>query len=291
MCAGPVLRVAAISNDDEFRVQLARAFDAAPSTWRVTLHDTEPENADVVVCAPDRDIPGAIPFDPDRPHEMVAAIEKATCTADGATIFVLGATGGCGATSVALHLAAIGKACVVEAHPPSIRRRLDLATARSWVPAQEDEAIELAAVPVAPSLRVLLAPGEQELDVDGVLTRARRAFADVVVDGGANRGRDLDLRRAIAVLVVPPTRPGAERAAEFLNQHPQTRWAIVTNRLGPGGGLTRRRIESILGKKVAVELPCSPALRDAEDEGNLLTSSFSPWLWQVKRLWRALQTA
>ena len=259
----------------------------------VTLHDDPPSEADVVVCGPDRDHEGAVSFDPAKPEEVVEKIRARIAKPSRRPIFVVGAAGGCGATSLALHLAAVSGGCAVEASGHDLRRRLNLGSAKSWAPALEDEPVELCALPLAPGFRALLAPSEVLLpDVRSIIDSSLSVFDHVVVDvPGGSLDALVDRDVAIGVLVLTPTRPAAERAREVLAAQTSIRWATVTNRLGPGSGLTRSAIETLLQRRLTLELPCSAGLRDAEDEGRLLTSQLSPWLWQVKRLWRALATA
>jgi hypothetical protein len=270
-------------------MQLARAFDDAPASWLVSLHDDVPPEADVIVCGREIDIEGAVPFDPQTPQLAIAEVQKrAQARSVGRRIFVCGATGGSGATTLALHLAAAGRACVVEASGSGVRRRLELASARSWPTATDEEPAPL---PVSPGLRVLLAPKSSTIeDARWIVDRAASAFSSVIVDCESRNVEELVAPGDIGVLVTLPTRPAIERAKEILGVD-GPRWAVVTNRTGPGGCLTRRRLEVLLDQRIAIELPCSAALRDAEDEGGLLTSPMSPWWWKVKRLWRALETA
>ena len=287
-----VLRIAAVSSDDDVRLQLARAFDSAPSAWMVTLHHEVPSDADVVVCGPDRAVEGCIEFDPSEPARLVPEIAARVARSGGRAIFVVGASGGCGATSVALHLAAAGGACLIEASGQDVRRRLAMESARSWAEALGEDPLELSALPIGPGLRVLLAPRDAGPEsAQTILQRALPLFDHVLVDAPAGSLSRLVRPDALGVLVLSPTRPSIERAKQLLAAHPSLRWAIVVNRTGPGGTLRGRALEKLLERRVAVELPCSAALRDAEDEGRLLTSALSPWLWQVKRLWRALATA
>jgi hypothetical protein len=66
-------------------------------------------------------------------------------------------------------------------------------------------------------------------------------------------------------------------------------WAVVTNKLGPGGETTRAELQELLGgRPIAIELPCCPALRDAEDDARLLASDRHRWRRAVKRLAAAL---
>lgn len=285
-----MLRVAAVSQDEQVRLQLARAFDGAPAGWDVRLHEAPPGDADIVVSGPDTEVEGSIPFDPSDPNSMIVAIEKESARGVAGPIVVVGASGGCGATTVALHLAAVGKACLVDASTHDVRRRLDMAAAKSWSQALSGEAVELSAVPVAPGFRVLLAPPDaRDRDLDRVVGLAAKSFPDVLVAANVDQLRIVSPR--LGVLVAAPTRPSCERAAEIVAAHSGMRWAIVTNRLGAGSSLTTRKLEAIIGRKLAVELPSSPALRDAEDSGRVVTSPLSVWLWQIKRLWRALTTA
>lgn len=287
-----MLKIAAVSSDQNVRLQLARAFDSAPSSWIVTLHHDVPAEADVVVCGPDRKFEGDVLFDPERPGQLVPEIAAQVARAPGRAIFVVGASGGCGASSVALHLAAAAGACVVEASGQDLRRRLAMPSAKSWAEVLADEPLELSALPVAPGLRVLLSPrAVSDDDVSTVVERALPLFDHVLVDVGTKRLDTVSRENALGVLVMPPARPAVERAREILDSHRSLRWAIVSNRTGPGGTLRGRALESLLERKIAVELPCSAALRDVEDEGRLLTLPLSPWLWQIKRLWRALATA
>jgi len=287
-----VLRIAAVSDDENNRLLLARAFDLAPPSWSVTLHHDVPPDADVVVCGPDRHVDGSVTFDPSRPDKLIADIAARAVTSPGRCILVVGATGGCGATSVAVHLAGASKACLIEATDGDVRRRLSMESARSFTIDRDGEPVELSALPVAPGFRVLLRPSAAPVeDVRGVVEKSAAVFDHVVIDAPEPCVGELAGSGAIGVLVLPPSRPGALRAKTILDRHPTTRWAIVTNRLGPGGALRRRALEELLERRIAVELPCSATLRDAEDDGRLLTSSMSPWLWQIKRLWRALATA
>ena len=287
-----MLRIAAVSSDETIRLQLARAFDAAPPSWMVTLHHEAPGDTDIVVCGPDRDVPGAVTFDPERPQLLVPDIAARIVKTGGRTILVVGATGGCGASTVALHLAAVGEACLIEGSGDDLRRRLALDTAKSWSDALSGEPLESSALPVAPGFRVLLSPRTSTAeDVARVLERSVPLFDHVLVDAPAATATELSEPGAIGVLVFAPSRPSIVRAQRIVAENPAMRWALVATRTGPGGSLRGREIERLLERKLAVELPCSAGLRDAEDEGRLLTSPLSPWLWQMKRLWRALATA
>lgn len=287
-----VVHIAAVSSDESIRLKLARAFDPAPASWTVTLHHTAPPDADLVVCGPERPDVGQVRFDPDRPELLVPEIADRLASTAARCIFVVGAVGGCGASTIALHLAAASGGCLIDASGHGVRRRLALATARSWSEGLVDDDLELSALPVAPGFRVLLAPATPQPDEVGVvLQRAAAYFDHVLVDAAAPSVASLASRGGLGVLVLTPTRPAAESAREILESNDSLRWAIVTNRVGPGGALRSRALEDLLGRRIAIDLPCSAGLRDTEDEGRLLTSPMSPWLWQVKKLWRALETA
>ena len=210
-------------------------------------------------------------------------------------IVITGAGGGAGATTLGLHLAqeiARKKAvCFVDLDVrwgAAARLGFDRARARTWggVEGSVPEAVRLAALPVAGGFRVLLAPERWEQDLlpevlDAVATQYDSVFVDVP------RGRLLAtaLRGAdVGVVVVPPTAPAARRATDLLAGFEVPRSAIVLNRNGPGGETTRAGIERILERRIALELPCCPRLRDAEDEPRLLSSSLSRWTSRVRRL-------
>jgi hypothetical protein len=287
-----VIRIAAVSRDDKERLLLARAFDKAPASWNVTLHESPPGDVDVIVCGKGTDAGGDISFDPEAPERLISDIAAATQVGTaGRRILVTSATGGSGATTVALHLAAVGRACAMETIDPDIRRRLRLPSAMSWS-TDPEHPVDRAALPVAPGLRVLLAPRSASLDdAASVADRATQSFPAVYVDCASLAVGRLLSPRDLCVLVMTPTRPSAESAREILDSIIDARWAVVVNRVGPGSCMTQRRLEGVLGRRISIELPCSAALRDAEDEGTLVTSPISRWLWQLKRLWRALETA
>ena len=233
-----------------------------------------------------------IVFDPQRPERVLEEISARTATSN---LFVVTSTGGgTGLTTVALHLAAAaadgGRTCCLETAPGGMALRLGLPDASpTWAAAvEQDSAIDRAAVPVPGGYRVLLAPPEGGSEAPGLALRAASTFEIVVAEAPAG-SPSIGAARA-AVLIVPPTIPGAARARAVLDASPGTRWAIVTNRLGPGGETTRAALEKILERRVALELPTCAALRDAEDTGRLITSPLHGWWRGIRRLWRALET-
>lgn len=279
------LKVAIVSRDPEVRAAAARAFQAAPREWNVELRSDEPVNADVVVHGSDVGGAGAIVFDPARPDEALRAVEASA--GRGRVYVVVGAAGGVGATTLALHLsAALAPACCAELAGPSARLGLP-DDARTWLPRDDDVALH--ALPVAEGVRVLRAPEPCPPPDAFPLERARAAFPRLVLDAGTRRDLDPVLSSVTAAVVVTtPTRPAALAARSLVEAFPETRWTVVVNRLGPGGQIMRGGLEQLLGRRVGIELPCCPALRDAEDEARLLEGSWRRWTRGAARLAKAL---
>ncbi|MGH2730604.1 MAG: hypothetical protein ACRDJI_08335 [Actinomycetota bacterium] len=298
------MKVAVVCCDPALRLAAARAFDGAPATWDVTLCEAPPEEADVVVRGPNAapDVAGGnagIAFDPTRPELLVPQIE-ATIGRGGRphVMVVTSAAGGTGTTTIALHLAhalsAAAETCYLELTGGGAAARLAMPPdGLTWQDAGSTQPqLRLAAVPVAGGFRVLLAPpvlNESEALV--VLDRAAQAYERLVVDVSAAGLPTAVLPRAHAgVIVMAPTRPCARRTQKLLERLPDLPWAIVSNRTGPGGETTRAGLERILGRRIALELPCTSALRDGEDDGRLLTGRWSRFSRGVARLAGALET-
>jgi pilus assembly protein CpaE len=292
--------VAVVSRDPATRLAAAAAFDRAPATWRVELFDSPPEGgADVVVVGPDAAGQGGVRFDPAAPALLVDDVARALGRRKALTTAVTSAGGGVGTTTVALHLAQslaeTAETCMVDLGADgAVALRLGLGDqTRTWGDlGPEDGSLRRCAVPVPGGFRVLLAPESDELphvSVSDLVTHAAGAFERVVFDlpPGRLQHEALALMHAV-VLVVPPTVPGAHRARRLLEAHSGVAWAVVLNRLGPGGETTRPVLQRLLRHPIAVELPCSAALRDVEDTGRLLTSPLSRWRRSVGRLARAL---
>jgi hypothetical protein len=299
MNAEHVVRVAVVSRDPVHRMEVARAFDAAPTSWHVTMHDEAPADADVTVATPEVDCPGAVVFDPARPDDVLTAV-SATTRARGRVIAVTSPAGGTGVTSVALHLAALAarrsSTCFVDLDTTwTAGDRLGLpGAARTWADAGETrESLEQSALPIAPGFRVLLAPrGRGASDRYQIAERAAESFERVVADAPPGDYIRPVLEGAhCCVLVLPPTIPAARRAHEFLDEHRGLKWAVAINRLGPGGEVTRSGLRRVLGCRIAVELPCCPSLRDREDEAALLATPWSRWARGLRRLYDALENA
>lgn len=302
------LNVAVVSKDPSVRLAAARAFDQAPASWSVHLHDRAPREADVLVFGSDleHEAGDRIVFDPGSDREVVEEVRRSVSVARCKMFAVLGAGRGTGVTSLALHLAAAAArdhpTCFVDLDLEwGAAGRLGIeADHLSWRDANDEEdALRMAALPVAGGFRALLAPSQESkapqssTDEDDVVRLVRRAgslFDRVFIDCASPDSRDGVLDAADAgVLVVSATPVGARRAISILSRHQTTRWAIVLNRVGPGGETTRAELHRLLGRRSAIELPCTPALRDAEDEGLLLTTPWSRYVRGVARLLSALE--
>jgi Flp pilus assembly CpaE family ATPase len=305
------LTVAVVSRDQVVRLAAARAFDGAPASWHVELHDDPPAQADVVVVGPDYkgDANGALSFDPDRPDRVVEDIKRAVRSLRGRVVLVAGAGRGVGVTTVALHLARAAaqnssSVCFVDLDLEwGACDRLGLDDdALSWAHVDRaGDSLRLAALPVEAGFRALLAPRtllsprtEPHVDPALLLDQASAEFENLVVDCAAAPVQPDVLRHAsAAVLVVSPTVPGVRRARRLLASIERAgggpRWAIVFNRLGPGGETTRHALQRMLQHRVAVELPCVASLRDAEDRGRLIGNRWTRFTSGVARLHTALQ--
>lgn len=253
----------------------ARAFDDAPPEWDVTLYRSPPDEADVVVAV-GCEVAGAIPFDPLRTSLVTTEIEGRLAPRGHRMVAVVGASGGCGSTSVALHLAAeASRLCLLASPDPTgLAYRLGLDTGAVG-----------SVVPVPGGFKAVAAEPDQLV---GTVSRLADRFDSVVADAKDPMLSSLLHRCDAAVLVLNPTIPSARRAAELLDAWPDCPWAVVTNRLGPGGETTAGDLQSILGCRICLELPCSRGLRDAEGESRLL-SPWLPWRRRVSRLARALE--
>lgn len=278
------LEVAIVSRDAEVRAAAARAFAAAPAEWSIRLCADDPHDADVVVSGADVAAPGTIVFDPSRPDDALRAVEAAG--GSGRVVVVVASVGGAGATTIALHLSAALRACYAELSPPSGRLGLP-GDVRTWLPRDED--LQRSALPVA-GLRVLCSPRPYPGAAAFPIDAAREAFDRLVLDAGTERDLGPLLGAAsAAVVVTTPTRPAALAARRLTEEHPDARWVVVVNRLGPGGQIMRAALEQLLGRPVAIELPCCPALRDVEDEGRLLRGGWRRWSRGVAGLAGALE--
>jgi hypothetical protein len=200
---------------------------------------------------------------------------------------VSSASGGCGVTTVALHLARGYRGCFVERSREvgaAERLGLDRPLLKTWEGGSTSGAsLRLAALPIAGGFRALFAPPEG-WDVGHVIRAASASFHAVVVDLGA--GAPVPDRCDAVVIVMPPTMPGAARARSVLGPGPIPR-LLVANRVGPGGELTRTLLQTTAEARIDGVLPCCPALRDAEDDGALV-SAHTRWGRHLTKVARAL---
>ncbi|MFP5352805.1 MAG: hypothetical protein ACLGIB_09605 [Actinomycetota bacterium] len=274
------LRVAIVCPQPELRMSAVKAFDRAPLDWDLRLVSEPHPEADVVVSV-GADRAGAITMDPAHPERVIDEIVRSSSRPD--VIVVVGASGGCGTTSVAVHLAAAlarrARANLVDLHSDrGAAMRLGLAL--DELPLADGPLL----VPVAGGFRFALGP---EGTSDACLETARVAADKVVVDTPRSSLDAIESPSRV-LLVMTPTLPSVRKAAGVLLERPELSWVPITNRTGPGSETTRVDVERILGRKLAIELPCSPGLRDAEDDLRLLTSPLSPWRLAVQRLAAAL---
>lgn len=263
------LDIALVSRDARIRDEMARSFDGAPVEWRVSLHAYVPRDADVVVAGPDAEVPGAVSYEPAA--DLFDRISAASPT-HTRSMLVVGGLPGSGRTSIAIHLAAVyaltSSVCLVDRDPArGAALRLGIKDPRIY---RRGDDVLLAAVPVHGGFRLLSTDDEPDDAVRG-------AFDRLIVDE--------PLSQQVDVAVIQPTSPHAHRAASlFADARPRV---VVTNRLGRGGETTRRDVERILSRRVALELPHTPALRDAEDDG-ILVPKWTRWWGGIRRLARAL---
>jgi hypothetical protein len=264
------VRVALVCEDDSLRMRAARAFDHAPAEWEVSFYRQPPESADVVVAV-GIDLPGAIPLDVGGSDDIVAEVSDRLDRRDRKVVTVVGASGGCGATSVALHLAAAstGDCLLVCRNRSLLSSRLGL------------EASLVGADPMS------VAGGFKVGVLEAVPPDLVARFEAVIADQPTVPAPSVLPGSTACVLVLTPTIPSAHRAREILAEFPDESWAVVSNRLGPGGETSRSDLQRILGRRVSVELPVSRRLRDAEDESRL-SSGWSLWSYRIECLARAL---
>jgi hypothetical protein len=290
------LEVAIVSADPAVRLAAARAFDEAPASWAVSIHESQPEGADVVVLGPDA--PGdGIRFDPSKPERMIEDINRAAAPACR-TVLVTGAGRGVGCTTLALHLALEmarkRETCFVDLDPDSLTaERLGIDEKHlTWANVgSSDDSLRLAALPVPGGFRVLLSSPEPT-PPSGLLARVQGSFERVVVDCPWEVVSDDVLSSVDAgVLVMTATTLGAKRVARTIEDDHDLDWVVVANRLGPGGEATRAALSRAAGRRVALDLPCTPALRNAEQAGRLIATPWSRWKLSVARLAAALENA
>ena len=158
-------RIAIVAREPDLRIAAAKAFDSAPADWKVSLFDQAPSDADAtVVCG---DVVGeGIRFDPHQPDRVLDEVGRALAErVSGRSVLVVGACGGAGTTSVALHLSAAltsgDSVCYLELdRNRGARHRLGLQIdTPTWdAVGKTDESLLRTALPVEGGFRVLLMP-------------------------------------------------------------------------------------------------------------------------------------
>jgi hypothetical protein len=284
-------RVAIVAKEPQLRLLAAKAFDAAPPEWNVGLFEEAPPDADVTVVCGDLDVDG-VAFDPAEPVAVLSKVARVLGERHiGRAVQVVGATGGAGTTTVALHLSASlarrGSTLYLEMDANrGAADRLDLPSEVRTVDGSDmdDETLLRCAVPFAGGFRALLLPETVgDLDHHELIRQCATIFENVVIDSGVCAVSDPVLA-ARGILVMTPSIVSAKRARRFLDACPETRWAVLANRLGPGSETTRSGLERVLGRRLAIDLPCTAGLRDREDEGRLLERPWSRWCTRIDRL-------
>jgi hypothetical protein len=287
---GVSLKVAFVARDPALRLAGAKALEGAPPEWAIELVADPPPDADVVVCG--SDAPGCvgIPFDPDEePGALLESIAAAGRSAR--VIAVMSACGGCGVTTIGLHLARCYASCIVECGTGAgLAERLGLerAALKTWDPDDlSEESIALAALPLAGGCRAIVAPSIDPAGIDRVVEDAKTRFEVVVLD--VPFGTELSIDCDVVVAVMPATMPGALRTRALLEEiRSGGTIAVVANRLGTGGESTRDRLARLLGDAITLELPACAAVRDAEDDGCLVPVRHR-WSRRVQRLANGLR--
>jgi hypothetical protein len=294
---GPV-SVAIVVKDPSLRQQVAGAFDLAPRAWGVRFYDAVPPDADVVVV--DDPHGGGVLFDPRCPERLIpevqARLDRSLRAAPCRAVAVTGLPG-TGVSSIAMHLASSWavrfETCYVDLDRSwSCAHRLGLGDeVVTWASAgASSEGLRLASVPIERRLRALVAPlTPVKVRIDALVENAGSEWQRLVVDLPLREREESLMDRLDAVIVVlAPCLPHAHRVAHILPEIGMAPVVIVTNRLGRGGETTRAQIESVIGRRVGLELPCYPGLRDAEGKQRLAPLRWSRWGYAMSRLSRAL---
>lgn len=206
-------------------------------------------------------------------------------------IGVVGATGGCGVTTIAVHLARSHRSCVVECGSRAglaERVALDRDRLVAWGADDSLDGLDLAALPMPGGFRAVFARGETPEGVEGVAAAMAGRFDSVVLD--VPFGHDPPVVCDVVVVVMPASVPGALRARPLVAQLESAAYAVIANRLGAGGEVTRTELQRTVRRRIALELPACAALRDAEDEGRLIAPGRS-WSRRLDRVARAVRGA
>jgi hypothetical protein len=276
-----------VTQDEGVRLAAARAFDAAPEEWRLELHSSAPSGAEHIVYGPDCPRELTPRFDPVDAASLLPSV-SGSIAGDPSVFAVVAPTGGAGVTTVAVHLAAAlsSRHDTVLIEPPGVRA----ASARMRVP--EEAAVWQAGEPVTVTVPVaggfrLLRAAELGAAKEAVTTSGVAGVADI---GRARIDEIAPSLRAV-VVVVTPSRPGALLTRSLLRDLPDLDRVIVTNRTGHGGEMTPSKVAEVIGAPVALDFPCSPSLRAAEDSGKLVTQPWSRWWRAMSHLATTLEAA
>ncbi len=271
-------RIAVCVPDEDLHAAIALTFDAAPSTWRVAFFDFPPPDADVVVSAETGADVGLEPIDQliDRIAQHLQRPRR------GRLIAVTGATGGCGTTTIALHLTRLMTGAVYLESDPLRRTAADRfgidGPTRTW---DEAEDLRAAALPIE-GIRALLAPNGGTLP-EGFFDQCFLEFPTVVVEPL------VPVSITAGVLVIPATKVGLARATRLAPLLPDSPWAIVLNHTCPDGSIRHDDVQRSLGIAVTVELPYTAQLATAERDGRLIAPGWSRWMRRLSTLARSLE--
>jgi hypothetical protein len=297
----PQPTVAILVKDPALRLRVAEAFDEAPQNWTVSFSDVPAPEADVVVVE-DLGAGDGVVFDALQPDRLIpeiqARLRRSLKPSAGRAVAVTGVPGA-GATSIAMHLALIwgrrSETCYLDLDTSwSSAPRLGLPEeAITWAGVKSAEAVRASSLPIAPGLRALVAPvGGTDLEDAKLVRWALKEFQRTVVDLPYARWLPQTADAMdVAVVVMSPCVAHAHRVARMLATISVERIAVVTNRLGRGGETTRAQLESIVGRKIAVELPTFPGLRDVEGRHSLASLTWCRWGRALQRLARAIEAS
>lgn len=192
-------------------------------------------------------------------------------------LVVTAASGGAGATTLALHLALAlqRRSPVLVDLAGGLAERLGFpADCSHWGRAPLP-------LPCPGGLRALPAPRPFEAPAEPAEMLAQLPAGLVIADAGPALAAEL--QPSAALVVVARSRPGAERARPLLARL-GPRAHAVTLRRPPYGGATRAGVERALGRRLVADLPYCPAMAEAEEAGAAVRRPWSRWWWAVRAL-------
>jgi hypothetical protein len=238
------------------------------------------------------DLDGELAFDPDRPGDAVEVVKQtfAAIEGDSRTYLVTGSGGGSGATTLALELcrslAKTHRTCYLDLDDRfGCSARLGLPSEHlTWAGG------DVTGIPVG-GFSAIVSPGWGTEPPADLVAACTSVYERVVADTPANRLDHVASRVTAGVLVMAPSPPSAARARDLLDLYPDISWAVVTNRVGGGGEATSRELRQTLGRRIAIELPYTPRMRDAEDLCRIAQPRpLCRWNARAERLVRALES-